>query len=34
MELRFCIGKDAGYFNKANQRYFFFFFYSVLEKLP
>ena len=26
MELRFCIGKDAGYFNEANQRYSFFLF--------
>ena len=25
MELRFCIGKDAGYFNEANQHYSFFF---------
>ena len=33
MELRFCIGKDAGYFNEANQRYSFFL-NSVLEKLP
>ena len=32
MKLRFCMGKDAGYFNEANQRYSFF--YSVLEKLP
>ena len=29
---RFCIGPNAGYFNKANQRYSFF--YSVLKKLP
>ena len=28
MELRFCIGKDAGYFNEANQRYSVFFLFS------
>ena len=28
------MGQNAGYFNKANQRYsFLFFFYSVLKKL-
>ena len=24
MKLRFCMGQNAGYFNKANQRYSFF----------
>ena len=32
IKLRFCMGQNAGYFNKANQRYSFF--YSVLKKLP
>ena len=29
IKLRFCMGQNAGYFNKANQRYSFFI-YSVL----
>ena len=33
IKLRFCMGQNAGYFNKANQRYSFFI-YSVLKKLP
>ena len=29
IKLRFCMGQNAGYFNKAKQRYYFF--YSVLK---
>ena len=32
IKLRFYMGQNAGYFNKANQRHSFF--YSVLRKLP
>ena len=33
IKLRFCMGQNAGYFNKANRRYSFFYYYSVLKKL-
>ena len=31
MKLLFCMGQNAGYFNKANQRYSFF--YSIFKKV-
>ena len=32
IKLRFCMGQNPGYFNKANQRYSFF--NAVLKELP